>query len=106
MAHRFHENQHIHAGSLPTATGEVQAGEEMFWITAFVYQNWPGHYAAASGTNQFAPGATLEWDCAMQMAPGSKKFKHGKARAWALALVTDGPANRKFYGWGHDVDLV
>jgi hypothetical protein len=106
MAHRFNDNQHIHAGSLPKAEGEVQAGEKMFWIEAFVYQNWPGHYAAALGTNKWAVGAELAWDCQMNLHPDSKKFKKGKARAWALALVSDGPGKRKFYGWGHDVDLV
>jgi hypothetical protein len=106
MPHRFNDNQHIHAGDLPEAKGEVQAGEKMFWIEAFVYQNWAGHYAAAVGEDSFPAGVEIEWKCQMTMHADGKKFKKGKARAWALALVSDGPGKRKFYGWGHEVDLV
>ena len=106
MAHKFHDNQQIQPpGTLPYATGEVEAGEKMFWIAAFVYQSWAGHYAAASGTNQWGAGVALNWNCPTQMAPGSQNFKVGTARAWALALVSEGP-RKKYYGWGHAVELV
>ena len=37
------------------------------------------------------------------MAPDSKPFKTGPARAWALARVTDGGGES--FGWGHAITL-
>ena len=105
MAHRFDPKQKIDAqGNLRRATGLVDPPiEKMFWIAAFVYQNEPGHYAAASGTAKWKDGESPKWECKTEMAPGSKPFKKGKARAWALARVTD--EGGKFFGWGHEIDL-
>jgi hypothetical protein len=105
MPHKFAPQQHIDAhGHLKTAVGEVEAGEDMFWITAFVWQNQPGRYAAAWGDAKWAGGKANHWDCKTKMAPGSQPFTQGKARAWALARVSNGGG--QFFGWGHEVDLV
>jgi hypothetical protein len=104
MAHKFDEKQKINAqGRLTRARGEIDTGKDMFWIAAFVFQNSAGHYAAAWGDTGWANGKSTKWSCPTTMAPGSQPFKKGKARAWALARVSDGGG--KFYGWGHEVDL-
>jgi hypothetical protein len=105
MAHRFDPKQKIDPqGHLAEATGPVQDGEEMFWIAAFVFQNSPGHYAAAWGDTEWAGGKANKWDCPTTMAPGSQPFTKGKARAWALARVSDGGG--EFFRWGDEVDLI
>jgi hypothetical protein len=105
MAHKFDPQQKINAqGRLAKAKGEIEVGENMFWIAAFVFQNSPGHYAAAWGDTTWGAGKATKWSCPTQMAPGSDPFKKGKARAWALARVSDGGG--RFFGWGHEVDLV
>jgi hypothetical protein len=107
MPHKFDPKQHIDAqGTLALARGEVEANEEMLWIAAFVWQNHsPGQFAAAEGTQGWPNGVASNWSCPTQTVPGSARFHKGKARAWALALVTKG-SHREFYGWGHGVDLV
>jgi len=106
MPHRFDPHQHIDPqGRLAHVKGPVKKNERIFWISACVYQDGPGHYAAAAGRKRWPNGRAPEWSCPTQMAPGSMPFNKGKARAWALALVTDG-ADRKYYGWGHEVDLT
>jgi hypothetical protein len=105
MAHKFDPQQKIDAqGHLAKATGEVEVDQEMFWIAAFVFQNAPGHYAAAWGDTGWGGGKAKQWVCDTTMAPGSQPFQKGKARAWALARVSD--EGGKFFGWGHEVDLV
>jgi hypothetical protein len=105
MAHRFDPDQTINAqGHLAKATGEVEDGEDMFWIVAFVFQNQAGHVAAAWGETEWAGGKAKKWDCHTTMAPGSQPFTQGTAHAWALARVSDGGG--EFYGWGHPVNLV
>lgn len=104
MPHNFDEKQKIDShGSLAQATGPVESGEEIFWIAAFVYQNEPGHYAAASGEQQWPNGVDKKWDCPTKMSPGSMPFKKGPARAWALARVTD--QGGMFFAWRDDVTL-
>lgn len=106
MAHKFAPTQKINQkGGLASAKGDVEDNQKMFWIAAFVYQSAPGHHAAASGTKEWHNGKAQHWTCPTQMVSGSKSFKKGEAKAWALALVSDG-AGRKFHGWGHKVDLV
>jgi hypothetical protein len=105
MPHRFDQTQHIDPqGRLTRATGEVNGGEQMFWIAAFIFQNDGGHHAAAWGDKQWGGGKADHWACQTTMAPGSQLFKEGKARAWGLARVSDGGG--AFFGWGHEVDLV
>jgi hypothetical protein len=105
MAHKFYKKQHINSkGFLTRATGPVSRNQRMFWISAFVYQNGPGHYAAAAGTKKWSNGKAPKWECPTEMVPGSQPFNKGPAKAWALALVTD-RAGRKYYGWADDVDL-
>ena len=105
MAHRFDHDQHIDAqGRLARAKGPVDTNQRIFWIAAFVYQNAPGHHAAAAGRKQWPNGRAPDWSCPTQMAPGSKPFKKGDAKAWALALVSDG-AGKRFHGWSDDVEL-
>jgi hypothetical protein len=105
MPHKFDHDQHIDAqGRLAHATGPVKKNEKIFWISAFVYQNGSGHYAAAKGAKKWPNGRAPEWSCATKMAPGSKPFNKGTAKAWALALVSDGPG-KKFHGWSDDVEL-
>jgi hypothetical protein len=106
MAHRFKDKQKVDSqGYMTHAKGDVETGQDMFWISAVVYQNEPGHFAAAEGTFPFpGSGAQQEWECPMTMAPGSKPFNKNKAaKAWALARVSD--EGGKFYAWGHDVTI-
>jgi len=106
MAHRFDDKQKIdQQWNLAQATGPVETDEKMFWISAVVYQNGPeqGHYAAAWGETEWPTGVDKKWDCPMEMAQGSKPFKKGPAKAWALARVTDGGG--KFFAWPHPVEL-
>ena len=106
MAHKFDDPQKVNAnGRLSKATGEVDGGKQMFWISAVVYQNHAGHVAAAWGETKWGGGKALKWSCPTKMAPGSQPFEKGKkAKCWALARVSDGGG--KFYAWGHDVDIV
>jgi hypothetical protein len=104
MPHNFDKKQKIDSqGSLAQATGEVENDEKMFWIAAFVYQNEPGHYAAAAGEDEWPNGVDKKWTCPTKMVPGSMPFKKGQARAWALARVTDGGG--KFFSWPDTVEL-
>jgi hypothetical protein len=103
--HKFDDPQKIDPqGRLAKATGEIDAGKEMFWIAAFVFQNRPGHFAAAWGDTGWPGGKATKWDCPTKMAPGSQPFRKGKARCWALARVSDGGG--RFHRWGHEIDLV
>ena len=52
-------------------------------------QSEPGRYAAAWGTAKWNHGESSKWECPMEMAQGSKPFKTGPAKAWALARVTE-----------------
>jgi hypothetical protein len=107
MPHNFDPKQQIDPqGNLSDARGPVDTGERMFWIAAFIWQNVDGDYAAAWGTATWSGGKSGKWDCQMAMAPDSKPFKYGDAKAWALALVTVGSAKREFYAWRDDVELV
>ncbi|HEV3379249.1 MAG TPA: hypothetical protein VG126_18395 [Thermoleophilaceae bacterium] len=104
-AHKFADRQKItKRGFLTSAKGDVEDNQRMFWISAYVFQNGPGHHAAASGTKEWPNGKAHHWTCPTEEVPGSNRFKAGEARAWALALVTEGDG-RKFYGWGHKVTL-
>jgi hypothetical protein len=105
MAHRFEDKQKVDSqGFMTRAKGDVEDGKDMFWIAAFVYQNEPGHFAAAEGTFEFPSGGVdKKWECPMTMAPGSKPFKKTTARAWALARVSNNGG--AYYGWGHNVDI-
>ena len=104
MAHKFDQKQKIDPnGRMHKARGEIDTGKSMFWISAFVFQNSPGHYAAAWGDTEWAGGKATKWSCPTKMAPGSEPFKKGKARAWALARVSD--KGGEFFGWGHEVEL-
>jgi hypothetical protein len=104
MPHNFDDKQKIDShGSVAHATGEVDAGEKMFWIAAFLYQNGPGHYAAAAGEREWLNGVDKKWTCPTNMAPGSRPFKKGLAHAWALARVRDG--GEQFFAWRDDVEL-
>ena len=104
MAHRFDPNQQIDGqGRLVQARGPVNTGEQMFWILALIWQNVGGNYAAAWGTGDWPNGKAPKWHCQTTMV-GSNTFVPGPARAWALALVTDGGG--QFYPWGDNVTLV
>jgi hypothetical protein len=106
MAHKFEDKQKVDSqGFMTRAKGDVEDGKDMFWISAVIYQNEPGHYAAAEGTFPFPGGGVAKkWECPMTMAPGSKPFKKNKpAKAWALARVSNNGG--EFYAWGHPVDL-
>ena len=103
--HKFDPVQKVDSkGALKRATGPVKQNEKIFWIAAFVYQNDPGHYAAAAGRKQWPNGKAPHWACPTKMAPGSKDFNHGPAKAWALALVTDG-SGKKFHAWSDNVHI-
>ena len=107
MPHNFNNTLTLDAQGAPEAAGPVASGEEIIWIAVWIYQNIGGNSAGATGgAGWYGSPKSGTWDTTTSLVTGSAPFvTDKKARAMALALVTDG-TETEFYWWAEKVRIV